>query len=81
MDIVKELLALQDLEYKAHSSKINPTVPQETIIGVRIPKLRRLAKTLLKAAKQADKSEITQVNAFSQSYLTNILKRIYCTPF
>lgn len=64
MDIVKELLALQDLEYKAHSSKINPTVPQETIIGVRIPKLRRLAKTLLKAAKQADKSEITQVNAF-----------------
>ena len=33
MDIVKELLALQDLEYKAHSSKINPTVPQETIIG------------------------------------------------
>lgn len=64
MDIVIELLALQDLDYKAYSSKINPTVPQETIIGVRIPKLRQLAKTLLKAAKQADKSEIAQVNAF-----------------
>ncbi|MBE6080319.1 MAG: DNA alkylation repair protein [Veillonella sp.] len=64
IDITKELLNLQDLDYKAYSGKINPTVPQETIIGVRIPKLRQLAKMLLQDAKQLDKSEPTQVKSF-----------------
>lgn len=64
IDITKELLALQDLAYKEYTGKVNPAVPQEKVIGIRIPKLRQLAKMLLKEAKQADKSEPTQVKSF-----------------
>lgn len=81
IDITKELLALQDLAYKEYTGKVNPAVPQEKVIGIRIPKLRQLAKMLLKEAKQADKSEPTQVKSFLLTYLINILKKTYCMPF
>lgn len=60
IDITKELLALQDLEYKAYTGKVNPAVSQEKVIGIRIPKLRQLAKKLLKDAKMDD----TQIRIF-----------------
>lgn len=60
IDITKELLALQDLAYKEYTGKINPAVPQEKVIGIRIPKLRQLAKKLLKEAKTDD----TQIRIF-----------------
>lgn len=51
-DIVKEiekrLFELQDTEYKAFHSKLMPTVSPDTIIGVRTPVLRKLAKELSK---------------------------------
>lgn len=34
IDITKELLALQDLEYKEYTGKVNPAVPQDTVIGI-----------------------------------------------
>lgn len=40
------LFNLQDLEYKNFHKKLIPTVEQATIIGVRIPNLRKLAKDL-----------------------------------
>ena len=58
IDITKELLALQDLEYKEYTGKVNPAVPQDTVIGIRIPKLRQLAKKLLKESKLLGKSRI-----------------------
>lgn len=40
------LFALQDEGYRAFHSRLMPTVPLETVIGVRVPALRRLAKRL-----------------------------------
>ncbi len=40
-----QLFALQDEAYRTFHSALMPTVPPETVIGVRVPALRRLAKT------------------------------------
>lgn len=49
--IQEELFALQDTEYAAFQSKLTPNIPRESIIGVRVPQLRKLAKRLGKAKK------------------------------
>ena len=41
-----QLFALQDKEYQIFYSRLMPTLPPETVIGVRVPLLRRLAKQL-----------------------------------
>lgn len=46
MKITEQLFALQDKEYQAFQSKLMPTVPPETVIGVRTPLLRKLAREL-----------------------------------
>lgn len=45
-DIRKRLFELQDFEYKAFHSKLIPDVDPDTVIGVRTPVLRKLAKEL-----------------------------------
>lgn len=47
-NIRKQLFELQDLEYKAFHSRLMPTISPETIIGVRTPALRKLARNLAK---------------------------------
>jgi 3-methyladenine DNA glycosylase AlkD len=47
-DIQHRLFELQDLKYKEFSSKLMPTVNPETVIGVRTPDLRKLAKEVSK---------------------------------
>ena len=42
-EIQARLFALQDKEYQAFQAKLMPTVPPETVIGVRMPLLRKLA--------------------------------------
>ena len=44
--ISEKLFALQDKTYQAFQSKLMPTISPETIIGVRTPLLRKLAKEL-----------------------------------
>lgn len=44
--IQQQLFALRDEKYKAFHSKLIPTVDPETIIGVRTPELRKLAKQI-----------------------------------
>ena len=39
-----QLFALQDKEYRVFYSRLMPTLPPETVIGVRVPLLRKLAK-------------------------------------
>lgn len=46
--ICAELFALQDLEYKSFHSRLMPTINPETIIGIRMPVLRKYAKALAK---------------------------------
>lgn len=44
--ITEKLFALQDLEYKQFHSKLIPTISPDTIIGVRTPELRAVAKQI-----------------------------------
>ena len=46
--IGRELMRLQDEKYRAFQCKLIPTVDPETVIGVRTPALRALAKALAK---------------------------------
>ena len=54
MEIQKELFSLQDKEYMKFSSKLTPNVSEDTIIGVRIPEIRKLAKKLVKNNEYED---------------------------
>ena len=47
-EIQEMLFALQDKEYKEFQSKLIPEIDPDTVIGVRIPQLRKLAKQLYK---------------------------------
>ena len=46
--IREELFSLQDVAYGDFQAKLMPTVPRETVIGVRTPALRKYAKALAK---------------------------------
>lgn len=48
MDVIKRLYELEDKEYKQFQAKIVPNISPDTIIGVRVPKLKELAKELNK---------------------------------
>ncbi len=47
MDKIKEeLFRMQDLKYKEFHSKLIPTINPDTVIGVRVPDLRKFANTV-----------------------------------
>lgn len=46
--IYDELIALSDNEYKKFHSALMPTVEKESILGIRVPNLRKYAKQLFK---------------------------------
>lgn len=46
--IESQLFALQDVVYKDFNKKLIPTVPEETMIGIRVPVLRTFAKRFFK---------------------------------
>lgn len=52
--IRERLFALQDLTYRDFQSKLMPTIDKETVIGVRTPELRRLAKELRGTTEAAE---------------------------
>ena len=54
MEIQKELFSLQDKKYMKFLSKLTPNVPEDTIIGVKIPEIRKLAKKLVKNNEYED---------------------------
>lgn len=49
----QKLFELQDLKYKEFQCKLMPTVNPDTVIGVRTPELRKLAKELSKSPEAA----------------------------
>lgn len=53
--IIRErLFAMQDTEYKDFHSRLMPTIDPETIIGVRVPMLRKFAKELSRNGETAE---------------------------
>jgi 3-methyladenine DNA glycosylase AlkD len=53
-EIQRRLLKLQDLKYKDFQCKLMPTVSPETVIGVRTPDLRKLAKEFSKTPEASE---------------------------
>ena len=53
-DLRKELKKLQDVKYRDMQVKIIPTVKPESIIGVRTPELKAMAKEILKSGDYKD---------------------------
>lgn len=53
-EIQRRLFELQDLKYKAFQCKLMPTVNPETVIGVRTPDLRKLAKDYSKTPEASE---------------------------
>ena len=53
-DLNKKLYSLQDLKYRDMQIKIIPTADPKSVIGVRTPELKTMAKELLKAKDYKD---------------------------
>ena len=53
-EIQRRLFELQDLKYKAFACKLMPTVNPETVIGVRTPDLRKLAREFSKTPEASE---------------------------
>ena len=49
----ERMFALKDERYAAFSAALIPTVPRESVIGVRLPQLRALAAELARSARQS----------------------------
>lgn len=52
-EIRERLFDMQEVTYGDFSAKLLPTVPRERVIGVRLPMLRKYAKTLAGSARAA----------------------------
>ena len=53
MDITQKLLSMQDEKYRDFSSKLIPNIEKNSMIGVRIPHIKKLAKELVKSGEYA----------------------------
>lgn len=67
--IQNRLFALQDLSYKAFHSKLIPTIDPDTIIGVRTPDIRSLAKELKETQAAYDFLNILPHNYYEENNL------------
>ena len=79
-DIREELFRLQDVQYRDFQSKLIPTVPPGSFIGVRTPALRKLAKGPCGSSPRTSASGRISANFWTRSRIF-ILMRISCTPF
>ena len=53
-ELVKRLLAEQDLKYRDFHASLLPNIDKKTIIGVRVPTMRKIAKEFAASATPAD---------------------------
>ena len=73
VDMIRaQLFALQDKEYQVFYSRLMPTLPPETVIGVRVPLLRKLAKQL---------ADTPEAECFCKNCRIFIMKKTLSTPF
>lgn len=72
-DIQKRLFALADEEYADFQAKLTPTVPREKFIGVRVPKVRLLAKEFIKEPEHMDFLKILPHEYYDENMLHGLL--------
>ena len=51
MDILSKLLEMQDIKYRDFTSKLIPNITLDSMIGVRLPQVKKLAKELYKSGE------------------------------
>ncbi len=68
-DLHKKLYSLQDLKYRDMQTKIIPTISPESIIGVRTPELKTIAKDILKDGNYKDFLEELPHKFFEENQL------------
>lgn len=73
MDIQAALFGKTDKKYAEFHSKLVPTVKKETIIGVRVPILRKLAKELAKNGQTGDFLKTLPHNFYDENMLHAIM--------
>ncbi len=73
MNIKQELLKLAEPEYAQFQSKLTPTIPQERFIGVRVPCLRKLAKTIEKTSDATTFLSVLPHDTYEENMLHGLL--------
>ena len=68
-DLHRKLSALQDLKYRDMQIKIIPAIEPESVIGVRTPALRTMAKEILKSGDYKDFLEALPHKYFEENQL------------
>ena len=63
-ELVKRLLTEQDLKYRDFHASLLPNIDKKTIIGVRVPTMRKIAKEFAAAGSAAAKSVPADVARF-----------------
>jgi 3-methyladenine DNA glycosylase AlkD len=71
--IQRRLFELQDLKYKEFQCKLMPTVNPETVIGVRTPDMRKLAKDYSKAPEAMEFLKILPHRYYEENNLHGFL--------
>ena len=71
-DIRKELKVLSEPEYAKFNKKLCPDTKKE-VLGIRIPKLRALAKEILKEEGWKDFIEKADINCFEETILKGLI--------
>lgn len=67
--IRERLFELQDLDYRDFHSRLMPNIQKETVIGVRTPDLRRLAKDISKTPKASEFIQILPHKYYEENNL------------
>ena len=72
-EIRRRLFELRDLKYKAFACKLMPTVNPETVIGVRTPDLRKLAREFSKTPEASEFLKILPHGYYEENNLHGFL--------
>ena len=71
--VQKQLFELQDLQYRDFQAKLLPTIEKETIIGVRMPVLRKFAKGYGKTEEAKEFLKILPHQYYDENNLHGLL--------
>ncbi len=71
--VIQTLFALKDSEYRDFQARLIPTVSKDTIIGVRVPQLRKVASNLIKNNAYGEFFEELPHKYYDENMLHSIL--------
>ena len=73
MEMQNRLFELQDKKYADFQYKLTPTVPRELFIGVRVPKLRALAKSYSREKEAVEFMQVLPHHYYDENMLHGLL--------